>query len=45
MPALIVVGGRFGFEGKGKGALEIAQRYTVPITAIRVGGSNSGHTA
>lgn len=45
MPASIVVGGQFGSEGKGKVALEIARRATEPVTAVRVGGSNSGHTA
>lgn len=45
MPASIVVGGQFGSEGKGKVALEIARRSSAPVTAVRVGGSNSGHTA
>jgi adenylosuccinate synthase len=45
MPASIVIGGQFGSEGKGKTALEIARQATAPVTAIRVGGSNSGHTA
>ena len=45
MPISIVVGGQFGSEGKGKVALEIARRSKVPVTVIRVGGPNSGHTA
>jgi adenylosuccinate synthase len=45
MPASVVVGGQFGSEGKGKVALEIARRASEPVTAVRVGGSNSGHTA
>jgi adenylosuccinate synthase len=43
MPASVVVGGQFGSEGKGKVALEIARRASEPVTAVRVGGSNSGH--
>ncbi|MCP9221915.1 adenylosuccinate synthetase [Erythrobacter sp. LQ02-29] len=45
MPVSIVVGGQFGSEGKGKIALEVARRSREPVTAVRVGGSNSGHTA
>ena len=45
MPVSIVVGGQFGSEGKGKVALEIARRSSEPVTVIRVGGPNSGHTA
>lgn len=45
MPISIVVGGQFGSEGKGKIALEIARRSSAPVTVIRVGGPNSGHTA
>ena len=44
MPVSIVVGGQFGSEGKGKVALEIARRKTA-AAVIRVGGTNSGHTA
>ncbi|MBM7326348.1 adenylosuccinate synthetase [Agrobacterium sp. S2] len=44
MPVSIVVGGQFGSEGKGKVALEIARRARGPVTVIRVGGPNSGHT-
>ncbi|NKN05134.1 adenylosuccinate synthetase [Rhizobium laguerreae] len=44
MPVSIVVGGQFGSEGKGKVALEIARRAKGPVTVIRVGGPNSGHT-
>lgn len=45
MPISIVVGGQFGSEGKGKVALEIVRRSEGPVTVIRVGGPNSGHTA
>lgn len=45
MPVSIVIGGQFGSEGKGKVALEIVRRSTVPTVAVRVGGPNSGHTA
>jgi adenylosuccinate synthase len=44
MPISIVVGGQFGSEGKGKTALEIARRTKAAIV-VRVGGTNSGHTA
>lgn len=44
MPVSIVVGGQFGSEGKGKVALEVARRAKGPVTVIRVGGPNSGHT-
>jgi adenylosuccinate synthase len=44
MPISIVVGGQFGSEGKGKTALEIARR-TKAAVVVRVGGTNSGHTA
>jgi adenylosuccinate synthase len=44
MPVSVVVGGQFGSEGKGKIALELA-RLRGAVAAIRVGGSNSGHTA
>lgn len=45
MPVSIVVGGQFGSEGKGKVALEIVRRDATTAAAIRVGGTNSGHTA
>jgi adenylosuccinate synthase len=45
MPVSIVVGGQFGSEGKGKVALEIVRRDPTVAAAIRVGGTNSGHTA
>ena len=45
MPVSVVVGGQFGSEGKGKVSLEIARRCSVPVTVVRVGGPNSGHTA
>ncbi|WP_156938207.1 adenylosuccinate synthetase [Mesorhizobium sp. WSM3626] len=44
MPVSIVIGGQFGSEGKGKIALEIARRSDGPVTVVRVGGPNSGHT-
>src|SRR5438105_15439940 len=44
MPISVVVGGQFGSEGKGKVALEIARR-TKAAVVVRVGGTNSGHTA
>ena len=44
MPVSIVVGGQFGSEGKGKVALEIVRCKTA-AAVIRVGGTNSGHTA
>lgn len=45
MPVSIVVGGQFGSEGKGKIALEITRRDRTVAAAVRVGGTNSGHTA
>ena len=44
MPVSVVVGGQFGSEGKGKTALEIVRRDRTVAAAIRVGGTNSGHT-
>jgi adenylosuccinate synthase len=44
MPVSVVVGGQFGSEGKGKVALEIVRRFKA-AAAVRVGGTNSGHTA
>ena len=43
MPVTVVVGGQFGGEGKGKVAHYLAQEMKASI-AVRVGGSNSGHT-
>ncbi len=43
MPVTVVVGGQFGSEGKGKVFHEFARRHGSSI-AVRVGGSNSGHT-
>jgi adenylosuccinate synthase len=43
MPVTVVVGGQFGGEGKGKVAHFFA-RETKAHIAVRVGGSNSGHT-
>jgi adenylosuccinate synthase len=44
MPVTVIVGGQFGSEGKGKVAHYLARERHVNI-AVRVGGSNSGHTA
>jgi len=44
MPVSVVVGGQFGSEGKGKVALHIAERSRA-AAVVRVGGTNSGHTA
>ena len=44
MPVTVVVGGQFGSEGKGKVAYIFAKR-TEATVAVRVGGSNAGHTA
>ena len=43
MPVTVVVGGQFGSEGKGKVAHFFAQQQHASV-AVRVGGSNSGHT-
>lgn len=45
MPVSVVVGGQFGSEGKGKTALEIVRREANVAAVVRVGGTNSGHTA
>src|SRR6266849_4040000 len=45
MPVSVVVGGQFGSEGKGKIALEIVRRDRSVAATVRVGGTNSGHTA
>jgi adenylosuccinate synthase len=45
MPVSVVIGGQFGSEGKGKTALEIVRRDPTVAAAVRVGGTNSGHTA
>lgn len=45
MPISIVVGGQFGSEGKGKVAHHLAREYGSDALLVRVGGSNSGHTA
>src|SRR5262245_18802729 len=44
MPISIVIGGQYGSEGKGKVAHQIARDRSVRA-AVRVGGSNSGHTS
>lgn len=43
MPISVVVGGQYGSEGKGKVAQFWAQKSSARA-AVRVGGSNSGHT-
>lgn len=43
MPISIVVGGQYGSEGKGKVAQWLAREMGAS-TAVRIGGSNSGHT-
>lgn len=43
MPVTVIVGGQFGGEGKGKATYLLAQETDARI-AIRVGGTNSGHT-
>lgn len=43
MSVTVVVGGQYGSEGKGKVACELARRQGASV-AVRVGGSNSGHT-
>ena len=45
MPVLIVIGGQFGSEGKGKTALEIARRSKEEVIAVRVGGPDTEHTS
>ncbi|MCP2082231.1 UNVERIFIED_ORG: adenylosuccinate synthase [Methylorubrum zatmanii] len=44
MPISVVVGGQYGSEGKGKVALDLARRQGA-AAVVRVGGTNSGHTA
>lgn len=43
MPVTVVVGGQFGGEGKGKVAHFLAKEMGAKV-AVRVGGTNSGHT-
>lgn len=43
MPVTVIVGGQFGSEGKGK-VSHFLSRELNASAAIRVGGSNSGHT-
>jgi adenylosuccinate synthase len=43
MPVTVIVGGQFGGEGKGKVAYQLAQEQSAHV-ALRVGGTNSGHT-
>jgi len=43
MPVTVIAGGQFGGEGKGKVAHFLAQDMDAKV-AVRVGGTNSGHT-
>jgi adenylosuccinate synthase len=43
MPVTVIIGGQFGGEGKGKVAHFLAREMGAKI-AVRVGGTNSGHT-
>ena len=43
MSVVIVVGGQYGSESKGKCAVRLAQRYGCDL-AVRTGGCNAGHT-
>jgi adenylosuccinate synthase len=43
VPVTVIIGGQFGSEGKGKVAHHFAKQKRATV-AIRVGGSNSGHT-
>ena len=43
MPVTVIVGGQFGSEGKGKVTHSLALEQNASV-AVRVGGSNSGHT-
>lgn len=45
MPISIIAGGQYGSEGKGKVALHLAREHGPDSLVVRVGGSNSGHTA
>lgn len=44
MPVTVVVGGQYGSEGKGKVAHRLVRDSGANAVAVRVGGSNSGHT-
>jgi adenylosuccinate synthase len=44
MPVTVVAGGQYGSEGKGKVAHALAREAGRSAVAVRVGGSNSGHT-
>lgn len=44
MAVTVIVGGQFGSEGKGKVAMILARERSARAV-VRVGGSNSGHTA
>jgi adenylosuccinate synthase len=43
MPVSVVIGGQFGSEGKGKASYYFAKNLRA-VAAVRVGGTNSGHT-
>lgn len=44
MPLTVVVGGQYGSEGKGKLSGYLAATLPGPVTSVRSGGSNAGHT-
>ena len=43
MPIIVVVGGQFGGEGKGKITAHMCHNYSIDAV-VRCGGPNSGHT-
>lgn len=43
MPIIVVVGGQFGGEGKGKITAHMCRNYSIDAV-VRCGGANSGHT-
>ncbi len=45
MPLAVVVGGQYGSEGKGKLVSYLACNASLPVSVVRCGGSNAGHTA
>src|SRR6266849_734103 len=45
MTLAVVVGGQYGSEGKGKLVSYLASTIHRPVSAVRSGGSNAGHTA
>lgn len=45
MPVTVVIGGQYGSEGKGKLVSHLAAHATGPVSVVRCGGPNAGHTA